>query len=367
MEKQSYISSRQLIVLLIMTKLTFSMSYYVSLSAGRSIQDVLLAVPVNFILNYIVAIPILILLKRHPGKDLVELAHNILGRAAGIFIAVFYMLCFVFLAIYLLATFHNYYVNFILPESMYYAIAIPLLIVAFYGAVKGIETIARFGSIVIILYLIIVAVIGLSLIPQINFDFLFPMLYNGPKVFLGAVLSGVNSNLQIVFLAFCAPFLKLGTKLGKIYTKWNVIAMLLFLMLEFLTVTVMGPFAAKQNFPLPELALLSQVGVFERLDAVDMISWILNTVLSVTFYVYIATVCLLKTGLNKHRKIITFLIVTVVFAVAYFVTPFFTVLHIITINPLMTVGTLTAIILLPFTILLADLIKGRVASNEKAA
>ena len=99
MEKQSYVSPRQLIALFIISRLTFEPEYYISLMAGRSIQDVLLAVPVNFILNYIVAIPILLLLKKYPGKDLIEIAFNIIGRAAGIIIA--YFICFALFALLL--------------------------------------------------------------------------------------------------------------------------------------------------------------------------------------------------------------------------------------------------------------------------
>ena len=53
MEKQSQISARQLIVLMIMLRLPFSTAYYIALNAGQSIQDILFAVPVNFVLNFI--------------------------------------------------------------------------------------------------------------------------------------------------------------------------------------------------------------------------------------------------------------------------------------------------------------------------
>jgi len=366
MEKQSYISSRQIIVLLIMTRLPFSTAYYVALNAGKSIQDILYAVPVNFILNFIIAIPILMLLKKYPGKDIIELASNIIGKAAGIIVAVFYMFCFILLAVYMHATFQDFFVNAIIPESTYYDIAIPLLVVAFYGAVKGIEAIARFGSIVIIAYLIILSIIAISLIPHIDFNNLLPVFYNGPQYFWGAVLNGFNSNIQIVFLIFCAPFLKSGTKTGKLYAKWNVFAMLLFLGLEFLTVAVMGPFVAIQNYPLSTLAMQSRVGVFERIDAIDMISWILNIVLMVTFYVYFAAGCLMKVGLNKHKKLITFLIVAIIFAATDYASNFFVGVHTVTLNPYISVLTLTAMILVPFLILIADMIKRRVAGNEKA-
>ena len=93
------------------------------------------------------------------------------------------------------------------------------------------------------------------MIPLLNFNYLTPMLYDGPRVFLSAVLNGINSNLEILFLSFCAPFLKTGTKTGKLFTRWNIYSTLLILTVELLTVLVMGPFAAKQNYPLATLAI----------------------------------------------------------------------------------------------------------------
>jgi hypothetical protein len=141
--------------------------------------------------------------------------------------------------------------------------------------------------------------------------------------------------------------------------------MLLFFGLEFMTVAVMGPFGAIQNYPLSTLAMQSRVGVFERIDSIDMISWIMNAVLMITFYVYFAVGCLLKVGLNKHRKLIAFLTVSVVFAASKFISALFISLHAVAINPFVTALTLTAMILVPFLILIADLIKRRAAGNEK--
>ena len=366
MEKQSQISARQLIVLMIMLRLPFSTAYYIALNAGQSIQDILFAVPVNFVLNFIVAIPVLILLKKHPGKDPVELANDVFGKAGGIVTGTFYMFCFILLAIYMMGNFQDFYVNAIIPESSYLAIALPMLFVALYGAVKGIEAIARFGSIVIMIYLIILSIITLSLLPRINFSYLFPAFYNGPGVFLNAVLSGYNQNFQIVFLLFCAPFLKSGTGTGKLFSKWNIISSLLYLALEFLTVTVMGPFAGRQKFPLSTLAMQSRLGVFERIETVDMISWILNAILIITVFIHFAVSCLLKMGLNKYRKPIAFLVAAAVFVTSMYVTNCFLPLHAFTLSPVTTLVTTVAVIFLPFLILMTDLIKRRVAGNEKA-
>jgi spore germination protein (amino acid permease) len=347
-----------------MTKLPFSTVYISGLQAGRSVQDILLAVPVNFLLNFIFAIPILILLKRHPGKDLIECVKNSMGKPASVLIAIFYLFCFLYSATLIQSVFRVFFVNAIIPEIGYFATAIPILIVCFYCAIKGIETIMRFSGLVLVSYLIILIFLDATLIPSVNLNFLFPQFYSGPQYFLKAVLDGVNSNMQIVFLAFCAPFLKSGTSAGKIFAKWNVFAMLLFWALEFFIVTVLGPFAAKQITPLYTLSLESEVGVLDRLDMVDMISWIFNTVLLTAFFIYLATTCITKVGINKHRRIITFIVTAVIFILAYFGSKSTQMLVNVSFNPYLTAMTVFAQIILPLVILLTDIIKGRVTSYE---
>lgn len=350
-----------------MTRLPFSTIYISGLQAGMSVQDILLAVPVNFLLNFIFAIPILVLLKRHPGKDLIECARNIMGKPFSILIAVFYLLCFLYSATMIQSSFQVFFVNSVIPEIGYAAIAIPILLISFYGAVKGIESLMRFGGLVIAVYLIILIVLDASLIPSVNLDFLFPQLYSGPQYLLKAVLNGVNSNMQIVFLAFCAPYLKPGTRMGRIFSKWNVIAMLIFLGLEFFIVTVLGPFGAKQVTPLFTLSMQSKIGVFERLDMVDAVSWILNTVLLTAFFIYLAATCFNKMGFRRRNKLITFIVTAIIFASVYYFSSSRQFLDQITFSPYLTAVTVAAQIVLPLIILLADVLKGRFTAYESTS
>lgn len=368
MEKQSFISNRQLIAMLIMTRLPFSTAYFPGLNAGMSIQDVLLAVPVNFLLNFILAVPILLLLRRHPGKDPIEMAHNIVGPAAAVIFAVFYMAGFLFQAFCYQSYFQEFYVNSLIPEASYLEIAIPILIVCFLGSVKGIETIARFGGLVFLIYLIVVLLIDVSLLPSVNLNFLLPQFYNGPGIFLKAVYSGVNSNMQIVLLAFCAPYIRTGTSMGKIFARWNLIAMALFLMLEFFMVTVMGAYAGRQVFPLYALSLQSKIDVFERLDSVDMIAWIMETLFEITFFVYLTTMCLTKLGVNGKRRAVNFCVLLALLAACGLLMKYSYLLKSITFSPYVTAYTVLSQILLPLLLLAVDVVKERwVKQNEVGA
>lgn len=365
MEKQSYISNRQLIAMLVMTRLSFSTAYLPGLNAGMSVQDVLPAVPVNFLLNFIFAVPILLLLRRHPGKDPVELTRNIIGRTAAVLITVFYMAGFLFQAFCYQSYFQEFYVNSLIPESSYLEIAVPILVVCFLGSVKGMETIARFGGLAFLIYLIVVILIDVSLLPSVDPQFLLPQFYKGPGIFLRTVLSGVNSNMQIVLLAFCAPYIKSGTGMGKIYARWNMITMGLFLLLEFFVVTVMGAYGARQVFPLYTLSLQSKIDVFERLDSVDVIAWILESVFVITFYVYLTTMCLTKIGINGRRRLVNLGVLLVLLAACGLLMKYNYLLKSVTFSPYVTAYTLLSQILLPLLLLTVDIVKERWVKQDE--
>ena len=235
--------------------------------------------------------------------------------------------------------------------------------VCVYGAVKGIEAIARFGSITAIFYVLIIIIISLSLLPLFHFSYVKPMFYNGPKNFVSFSLINFNVSIQIVLLAFLAPFKREGN-LGKTYFIWNILSVLFLFLLELSIVTVLGAFGAKQLYPLQTLAKLSKVGDFERLDSFDMISWFLNSVLTVTIYIYLAVVCLLKVGLNKYRKLISIICGIGIYFLANIISSNFnTIQKMISGVPFAGITTLFVAVI-PLIILAVDLLKERVLQND---
>lgn len=349
---------------MVILRVAFSTSYISGLNAGNSVQDVLVAIPVLFLISFIVALPILILLKRHPGKAIMECSIQVMGRGVSAVIGLIYISFFIFQAAAELGTFHLVFTNAVIPESQEYAISIPLLIVCMYGAAKGIESVSRFGTFVFALYVLILIFNMISLLPRAQMGYLFPLFYNGPRVFLQSLNSMFNSSVQILTLAVCASFLKPGSNVRKVFSYYNVFASLLLFLYTFLAVMVMGPYTSKQVFPLFTLSELSKVGVFERLDSLEMVLWIFDTILAVTVYIFLAANMPTKFGLNKYRKVV----IVLIGAAVYFLAP------VISHNYLMyqscmgslyaTAIVVTLIVIIPLIILITDIIKEKVKKNE---
>jgi spore germination protein KB len=367
MEAEKKISPAQLVILLIMSRVPFATSYFIALGDSNSIQDVLPALPVNFALNFLLAIPLLLLMKTYPGKDPVECARLSLGKAGGYAAAVFYTLCFVLVPSYDVSTFETYFRSSVMPEIGQISVVIPMCLVIYYAVIKGIEALGRFGTVVIIAYAVVVMFIMGSLSSVINPGYLSPLFYNGPSVFLKAVLNGAVSNVQIVYLAFCTPFLKKDSSPLKVFTWWNVITTLMLFLTELMAIIVMGPLAGKQKFPLSTLAIQSRIGVFERVDSFDMIAWILETLLMSAFVLLLCVRCSERIRRGKHTKAAALIAIAAVVFISPVVSKPFLTRHFITMNPVAAATSATAMAVLPSAMLIGGKLRnGRQKDVVKA-
>lgn len=367
MEKKSYISPLQIILVLFVTRMLFSSSYESVLNAGNGIQDLLLSIPVSFVLNFIMAIPILILIGRHPGHDPVECAMKTAGRGVGIITAIIYFMFFILIASLTLGNYENYFTTNVIPEVQSKIIGLYMIVVCLYGMLKGIESIARFGGVVAVIYLITLLSIILTLMSYSDVAFLKPIFNKGTKLFIQGILMNYNLSYQIVILAFLAPFIRQGGSAAKTYTIYNTFAFVVLFGLEFAIVTVLGAYGARELYPLRTLSSLSHIGFLRGLDVVDMVSWMFNAVITVTLNGYLAAACLLKIGLNKHRRLVTVLCCAVIFYLSTLIAKHFFGLQMAMVSAMTAVLLTLAVAVIPLILLVVDLIKGRVVQNAQSA
>ncbi len=371
MGKQSYILPRQAILVLIITRLLFSTAHFYSLHAGRYIQDILPAVPAAFALNFLTAVPLLMLMKRYPSKDPVECAVNLFGKAGGMATGVFYLFFFGISCVSAQVTFRYYFTDSMIPEASAFAILIPLAAIAAYGAFKGMESIARFGTIIFVIWAVSFGILTLSLIPSIrpsvSFHFLLPLFYNGPGIFFKELIVQMNDNIQIVSLAFCASFFRSGTKTGKAFVIWNTSTFAFVLGLFTLCVAMLGPYLSSQFFPMQSISAQSTIGVFDRLDSVYSMSWTFNVVLTVTFYTCLQLQCLQKMGLNGHRLLQAVLTAAADVACALFLQKNYSLLQTLYMHQEMLAFNAVAMLGLPAAMLIVGAVRGGNKTHHEMA
>ncbi len=364
MEKKSVISTYQIVLLLVLSRLLFATVYIAPLKAGNSVQDLLPALGVGFLTNLIAAVPILVLLRRHPRHDLVECATKVLGRAGGAVTAILYGTFFLACASWIAGTYDSYFSSAVLAEAGPNTVNILMLPICVYGAYKGIETIARFGSVTAVLYIFAALLICLVLIPEIDTGLLKPMFYNGPGLLLRASMTNYTLGVQAVFLGFLAAFHKPGKSIGKAYIAWDTVSTVILGTLLFFIVTVTGAAGARWFDALQFLSTIFSISVFERLDSITLIPWALSVILSVTLYIYLAVDCLCKAGLNRFRLPLTVIAGLAVYLLAPPVASSFNMIVPVFTMPAAALVTTLLLVVIPLFLLIADIIKERSLQSD---
>lgn len=366
MLSKTAIHSRQLIYMMVITRISLSYAFIASISPGNNIQDILLAVPVVFAVDLLVFVPLLMLMKRHPGKDITGCSRQIFGSAVGNAVSFLYFLYFIGIATILLVLFQQFYYSTTEVQADSFALALPIIAVAAYGAIKGIESISRVSLLVLIFYILVVVIINIALFPNINLGYLKPMMFSGPRVFLLSVLAGVSSSFQILILAMCTPYLSPKSSVFKITSIWALLSLIAYGLMQFNVVTVLGPFGGKQLFPYKTLAIYSTVKPFERLDAFLMIAWVIDCVFGLTLYIYLASQCLMHTELRKFRRSTIVVTALIIFAAGQFAYPQYIKYLRLFIGAEFAVVFAVMVFLIPLIMLITDVVKEKVANLSES-
>lgn len=129
---------------------------------------------------------------------------------------------------------------------------------------------------------------------------------------------------------------------------------------------MLGPFATSQFYPLRAISAQSAISVFDRLDSLYNIAWMLDSLLTVMLYTFLQVNCLTRLGLNKHRRIMVVVVGAVNVVAACVVENFPVMLRSIGLNWYFTGFNVFALVLFPLVLLIGSLAKGKEPAHETA-
>ena len=238
---------------------------------------------------------IYLLLKRFPGKNIVEIFDTSMGRIIGFLFSFAFMIIFILMVSVFLREFTEVlrtYTYEDTPSSMIEgAFVITVGVVSF----LGLETIARVSKLFAYFLLIgFIAVIILSA-KYFNFKYLFPILgYGLDKTIIQGFFRS-SSYAEIAVLAIFASSLQ-GIKQIKKAGYVSLILSGLILSIGSLCFILLYPYFSQQELVAPyyEMTRLIKYGTFfTRLDSFFLIVWTISTfiTISIIFYASISTYC----------------------------------------------------------------------------
>lgn len=323
------ISPRQLFFTLALARIGALLVLLPVVQSGNAMQDAWISVIVATAAAILVTWLGSYLAMKHPEKSLGHFANDLLGRVGGtiataILALSFYVLCLIRVRLVSLVIISHF-----MPRTPGWALAIPVLLTAFYGALMGPDTVGRASEFLFtVMSVIVVSTVLLSwgwsgervagLKPVLSRGLGPVFAASVPAAFLG-VVSGLN-------VLALGKFTTEKTKMPRATAMALFVSGLGLLSTTINVITTLGPVQAQKRVT-PLLALASGVfieGVLERLDLVLMASWVLGVTFDVTVLLLSSSILIGDSVRVEHRKVAAVLFLLGLVPVSHRITDVFT-------------------------------------------
>lgn len=290
-------------------------------------EDMWLACLIGCILGFIPFYFYISLSSKYPDKNIFEIIESAFGKAIGkifVFLIIVFATSFVLFYLWGLTNLISSQYLYNTPQIFIYIIfMIPLI----YILSKGIKVALQSILIIFMITLFLFIITFVSLVPQVNFTNLLPIMKDG----IGPVLSGT-----LGFIAYSVtPTLFIGSipvhyyEDKENYKKYMIIAYIFSCItvfaIPFLIITIFG-IDLVQLYQYPEFQILRRVsfgGFIERVESTLSIQWIFDLFILITIGIYF-----IKQGFyhlfyikNKNIKMVlngVFLIISIIISINFF-------------------------------------------------
>lgn len=230
-------------------------------------------------------------LKRHPGKNIVEVTGESLGVIGGTAANVIFIFYFIVVGAIFTRTFSEALLLSALPRTPISVVTTGYVAMALLGSYVGIEAMARSARVTYPFVVTGIAILLFSLIPHWDLTQLFPVLGNGPSgIIRGGIAAGAVT--EILFSAVIANCYYGPAAFGKITARAMLMGYAYLTLLEFiLLATVLWSVAQEYSLPFYSLSRLIYLGrYFQRVEAIFIIIWGYIGIVKVVITLYGAAV-----------------------------------------------------------------------------
>lgn len=234
---------------------------------------------IAILLGIILSLPIVYiyarLLSLFPGKDLFDILTYVFGKFLGKGIALLYIWFSIHLGAFIIRDYGEFPVTISLPETPMIVPMIAITFLATWGVKEGIEVLGRWTLFFLILVSPLPGITMLLLIPEMDFNNIQPILYNGIKPVMDGAFSVFSFPFgeTIIFLMVLSS-LKSRKSSYKIYIKGLLIGGVLLACVTLTEVLVLGSdLYSATYFPSHSVASKINIGGFlQRMEVFIIIS-----------------------------------------------------------------------------------------------
>lgn len=285
------ISERQLAFIITTVLITTVIFWMPQLGARAVEQDVWLTAFIATVWGILSALLIIALARRYPGLTLIEYLSLILGKPLGKILGAFYWFWFLSVGAVILFEF-SLFLNITVMNRTPIAVSIvTVMILSFYAVRSGLEVWARVNE--ILLPIVVLALLSVLVLPFSSMDFsrLLPLADHPTGLLIATSINSASWRGEIILAGMFIPALACYRS-----TPRNLVISVIFIgfilaAVEMASVAVFGGvLTGQKEFPFFSLArMISIAEIFDRLEVLIVIAWVLGTFFKICAFLYCST------------------------------------------------------------------------------
>lgn len=245
----------------------------------------------GFLLSLAMYIPAYYIFKHKDGYNIIDYAKSLSAPMGKITAFLFYLVT-IFIASITVSQFDFFITSTIYPNSPKLLFIVILVGVGIYFSTRGLEPIARVANIFFMIFLFGLLFVGFMLSSKINTLNIVSPFYGGLKPILSIAFTVAANNTPLIVYLLLKPNIK--EKNQKSYLSYIGISLVIFEIVVFLVVTVLGEYGGTKPFPVYSLISVTQGQILKRYDSLFMFIWIFTALIRFSIYFFLSCKCALE-------------------------------------------------------------------------
>lgn len=277
MKRHSGISALQFFILTFGLTIGTSILVIPSGVAHIAREDAWIASLVSMAINLLMVILYIALARLYPGQSLYEILEAVTGKWPGKLLSLVYLFYFISLVGTLLGNLGFFVSGEVMTETPPEVVQIIFLIAAIISARKGIIILARVGELFFPWVVLLLLILILALTPQIEWNYIKPVLEDG---WLPVLQAGLQSSVfqEVIVLMVFLPLVKQQKSRERAYLLGTAAGNFVLSAIVLLSVLVLGIEQTENStFPAYALAKTINIGnILQRVEGILITIWILT-------------------------------------------------------------------------------------------
>lgn len=298
------ISNFQLASLFLLTRLFSECMDFPTDIVKYDMQRITTVITAKIIL-FIIFIPVLILCTKYPGENLFTII-SAKSKKFGWVIFVIITACIMTGVIGCISRLEFFISNTIMTTASGWVLIALMSGVVIYGVFKGLEAVARFGSVMLFVFISILVLGTITLFSKMNFIHLYPSLIETPDTFFRDVIREIGKNNEIFIYAILCR--NINQKPNRTIFMYIPALTFFVIYITVFFIVVFGSYIDIISFPFYALSSLMDLVIFDRLDGLDVTLWTVSAILKCILYLACIESMLLSLIKGKTAKFITIII-----------------------------------------------------------